>query len=231
MIRRGSGPSHTRSDGKGADRGIPMGIPSQSAPKSGLVGSTANNTAEANTVKAVVPSGTPDPLAALGPILAFVAQRDIDAEQDSARRLQVGDKFSEDFVTACETEVRPAMDAVLERLRQLGGDALIEEHPGGEARFKNQRLTLWMSLKGSIAGEPRLDRHPYLQFEADVEARKVKVDEGDMWRGGGGHTSGRVGMWEVSDLTRQRVTEELLAVVARAAGSNSTQAKVGRPLG
>lgn len=125
----------------------------------------------------------------------------------------------DDFAAACETDVLPAMGAVLERLRQLGGDGLIVEHPGGETRFPNRRLTLWMSLKGEIVGEPREDRHPYLQLEADVEQRKVQVNEGDMWRGGGGHSSGRAGLWEVSDLTRQRVTEELLAIARRAAGA------------
>ena len=109
------------------------------------------------------------------------------------------------------------MAAVLERLCQLGGARLIEEHPGGEARFRNPRLALWMSLKGEIVGEPHLDRYPYLQLEADVEALKVQVDEGDMWRGAGGNSTGRAGTWEMADLTRRRVTEELLAVAQRAA--------------
>lgn len=201
-----------------------MGTPSQTPPIPSLVGSTGDGESEGL-------STTTDPLAGFGPILAAVAQRDVDAAEDSAHRLQVGDKFSDDFAAACETEVRPAMNAVLERLRQLGGDGLIEEHPGGEARFRNRRLTLWMSLKGRIVGEPRLDRYPYMQLEADVEARKVKVDEGDMWRGAGGNSSGRVGEWQISDLTRQRVTEELLAVAARAAGPISAQAKGDRSPG
>ena len=109
------------------------------------------------------------------------------------------------------------MAAVLERLCQLGGARLIEEHPGGEARFRNPRLALWMSLKGDIVGEPHLDRYPYLLLEADVEALKVQVDEGDMRRGAGGNSTGRAGTWDMVDLTRRRVTEELLAVAQRAA--------------
>jgi hypothetical protein len=62
-----------------------------------------------------------------------------------------------------------------------------------------------MSLKGDIVGEPHLDRYPYLQLEADVEALKVQVDEGDMWRGAGGNSTGRAGTWEMVDLTRNRV--------------------------
>jgi hypothetical protein len=147
-----------------------------------------------------------------------VAQKDRDSDELTADRLEAGQKFLEDFAAACATEVRPAMDAVLERLRQLGGGGLVEEHPGGEARVHNPRLALWMSLKGEIVGEPRLDRYPYLQLEADVEKRKVQVDEGDMWRGAGGHSSGRVGAWDVAELTRDRITKELLAIAGRAAG-------------
>ena len=159
-----------------------------------------------------------DPLEGFGPILAAVAQRDRDSEEITADRVEAGQKFLADFATACADEVRPAMDTVLERLRQLGGGGLVEEHAGGEARFRNPRLTLWVSLKGEVVGEPRLDRYPYLQFEADVDRRKVQVDEGDMWRGAGGHSSGRVGAWDLAELTRRRVTDELLAIARRAAG-------------
>jgi len=157
-----------------------------------------------------------DPLAALGPLVAEVAERDRGSAELTADRLEAGQKFLADFATACTTDVRPAMTAVLERLQHLGGGGLIEEHPGGEARFRQPRLVLWMSLKGEV-GEPRQDRFPYLQLEANVEKLKVQVDEGDMWRGAGGTTSGRAGTWEVVDLTRQRVTEELLAIARRAA--------------
>jgi hypothetical protein len=187
-----------------------MGAPS-------LNSTTSSPAGLASVIEGAGPSSATDPLAGLDPILAAVAQRDRDAAEITADRLDAGQKFLDDFATACATEVRPAMDAVLERLRQLGGGGLIEEHPGGEARFRSPRLALWMSLKGEMVGEPRLDRFPYLLFEADVQGRKVQVDEGDMWRGAGGHTSGRVGVWQISDLTRQRVTEELLAIARRAA--------------
>jgi len=187
-----------------------MGAPSLNSTTSGPVGL-------ANVIEGVGLSTATDPLAGFDPILAAVAQRDRDAAEITADRLDAGQKFLDEFAAACATEVRPAMDAVLERLRQRGGGGLVEEHPGGEARFRSPRLALWMSLKGEMVGEPRLDRFPYLLFEADVQGRKVQVDEGDMWRGAGGHTSGRVGSWEISDLTRRRVTEELLAIARRAA--------------
>ncbi len=168
-------------------------------------------------VEVATPAGESDPLAALGPIVAAVEESDRRSSELTADRREAGQKFLEDFATACETEVKPAMKAVLERLSQLGGGGLIEEHPGGEARFRNPRLGLWMSLKGEIVGEPHLDRYPYLQLEADVETLKVQVDEGDMWRGAGGNSTGRAGTWDLADLTCRRVTEELLAVAQRAA--------------
>jgi hypothetical protein len=164
------------------------------------------------------PTTATDPLEGFGPVLAAVAQRDLDSEVRTADRVEAGQKFLDDFAAACTAEVRPAMTAVLDRLRQLGGGGLVEEHSGNEARFRNPCITLWMSLKGEITGEPRLDRHPYLQLEADVDRRKVQVDEGDMWRGSGGHSSGRVAAWEVGELTRERVINELLAVARRASG-------------
>ena len=109
------------------------------------------------------------------------------------------------------------MEAVLDRLRQYGGDGLIEEHPGGEARVSTPRLTLWMSLQGEISGAPRLDRHPYLQLDADVDNRMIRLTEGDNWQGGGAAHLGSTGTWKPADVTRALVIEELLAIVRRSA--------------
>ena len=105
-----------------------------------------------------------DPLAELGPLLAAVAQRDSESTEAARGRAALERKFLDDFARACLQEIRPAMIAVLKRLQQLGGDGIIEEHAGGETRFRKPRITLWMSLKDEIVGEPRLDRHPYLLF-------------------------------------------------------------------
>ena len=188
-----------------------MGVPAETPTASNAVGTDDVGEGAGTSIAT-------DPLAGFAPVLAAVAQRDRDSAELTADLLQAGQKFLDDFAAACETKVRPAMEAVLERLRQLGGGGLIQEHQGDEARFPKPRLAMWMSLKGEMAGEPRLDRYPYLQLEADLEGRKVQVDEGDMWRGAGGRRSGRVGAWEVRDLTRERVTEELLAIARRAAG-------------
>jgi hypothetical protein len=188
--------------------GAPVVTPATSRPADS-VGSGKDEGADLG-----VPTGD-EVLAAFAPLLAAVAQRDRDSAALGTERLAAEQKFLADFARACETEVKPAMEAVLQRLRQLGGDALVEEHPGGEARFTKPRIALWMSLEGEV-GVPRLDRHPYLLLEAEVQARKVQVDEGDMWRGAGGNSSGRVGKWDVSELTRDRVLRELLAIVQRA---------------
>ena len=158
-----------------------------------------------------------DPLAALDRILADVAQKDrLRAEQNAEEHDEM-QRFLAEFHAVCDAEVRPAMAAVLERLRDHGGGGVIEEHPGGEARFRHPSLILWMSLEGEIAGVPRADLEPYLQLEADVEHRAIEVSEGDMWRKAGGKRSGRIGSWQLSDLTREHVIDELLAIARRAA--------------
>jgi len=168
------------------------------------------------TATGTPPASVADLLAGFGPVVAAVAQRDRDSAELTADKLEAGQKFLDDFAKACDKEVRPAMNAVVQELQKLGGGGLVEEHPGGEARFKKPRIMLWMSLEGEV-GVPRLDRYPYLLFEADIDVGKVQVDEGDMWRGAGGNRSGRVGAWEVPELTEERIVGELLAVAQRAA--------------
>ncbi len=166
------------------------------------------------------PMGT-DSLAELGPILAAVAQWDRESAEIAAERAELAQNFLDEFAKACENEVRPAMLAVLQRLQELDGDGLVEEHPGGEPRFQKPRIAMWMSLKGQIAEEPRLDRYPYLLLEADVQSRTIQVDEGNMWRGAGGNFSGRVGAWELTELTHERIAKELVAVCSQAVWSTS----------
>ena len=157
-------------------------------------------------------------LAEIDSILAALSERDLKSAAGAADKLAAQEGFLTEFSTVCQTQVRPAMEAVLGRLQHDGGGGLIEEHPGGEARFPTPRLTLWMSLQGEIVGTPRPDRHPYLQLDGDVIRREVRVSEGDMWNGGGSH-SGRIGAWLLSDTSHDRVMQELLDIVRRSAGS------------
>jgi hypothetical protein len=150
-------------------------------------------------------------------IVAEVAQRDRQLVAEDAAEHDDMQLFLTAFRDACESEVRPAMEAVLQRLRDHGGGGVIEQHPGGEARFRHPSLSLWMSLQGEIVGEPRADREPYLELEAVVDVRLIQVSEGDMWRGAGGKRSGHIGSWQISDLTGDRIIAELLAIARRAA--------------
>ncbi len=169
---------------------------------------------------AAPPAGQPaaDPLAELDTILAGVARQDEAGAARVAAQEAATAAFRAAFAEACTREAKPAMEAVTERLRRLGGDGLVVEHPGGEARFREPSLVLWMSLEDAIDGDPRPDRLPYLQLEADAATQEVQVIEGDMWRGAGGNRSGRVGAWKVDEVTAGHVTRELLAIARRAAG-------------
>jgi hypothetical protein len=158
-----------------------------------------------------------DPLVEIESILAALKRDDRLSAESASRLLEVRQDFLDEFQAICRTEARPAMQAVLDRLRQYGGDGLIEEHPGGEARVSTPRLTLWMSLQGQISGAPRLDRHPYLQLDADVDNRTIRLTEGDNWQGRGTSHGGTAGSWKPEDVTQALVTEELLAIVRRSA--------------
>ncbi len=156
-----------------------------------------------------------DPLAEIDDLM----QKRRDDQQSSASqgaRLTADRlEFSAQFARVCQEQVRPAMDGILERLRSNGGGGIIEEHPA-DFRYQNHRLVMWMSLEGEIVGAPRQDRHPYLQLDADVAKRDVAVSEGDMWHGHGGNSSGKIGEWQLSEITTTRVTEEILAILRRA---------------
>jgi hypothetical protein len=158
-----------------------------------------------------------DPLAGIDLIVADVARRSQEAAERDVHEVGDRENFLTGFQAACETNVLPAMHAVLDRLKKAGGGGVIEEHRGDEPRFPTPRLTLWMSLEGTIGDSPRPDRHPYLELEADVDHRLVQVSEGDMWRGGGGGRSGRVDALPLCDLTHDHITQELLRIARRSA--------------
>ncbi len=184
--------------------------------------STSSNSPESRRLTAVHPkdataAGAADPLVEIESILAALNREDQLSAESASRSLQARQDFFDEFHAVCRTEVRPAMEAVLERLRQYGGDGLIEEHPGGEARVSTPRLTLWMSLQGEISGAPRLDRHPYLQLDADVDNGMIRLTEGDNWQGHGTSHGGSAGNWKPADVTRALVIEELLGIVRRSA--------------
>lgn len=159
----------------------------------------------------------PDPLAEIATVLAALKQQDEDSAETAAHVLEDRQAFVDGFRALCAAEIRPAMEAVLDRLRQAGGDGLVEEHPGGEPRVATPRLTLWMSLQGPVGDPPRQDRNPYLQLDADVAGRVIRLSEGDSWRGSGAGYSGSAGTWKLADVTQASVVQELLGIVRRSA--------------
>ncbi len=159
-----------------------------------------------------------DPLAEIDRIMK---ERQDDLQQSAERSARISaerSEFSLEFATVCEHRIRPAMEAILERLRRNGGGGIIDERPEDLGQHHSHRLTLWMSLNGEIKGTPRQDRHAYLQLDADVDERCVIVTEGDAPRGPGGTHSGRVGQWELEEITSARVTDEALAILRRSIG-------------
>jgi hypothetical protein len=125
--------------------------------------------------------------------------------------------FLSAFAAKCEKEIAPAMESIVSRLRANGGGGLVDYEPDGGRVTTTPRLTLWMSFEGEITGTPRQDRHPYFQLDADVGSEKAKISEGDMWEGGGSHHSGPLGLWDLEAVTAERVTDEVLSILSRAA--------------
>jgi hypothetical protein len=168
--------------------------------------------------------GSDDPLAEIDRLMQARLDDERRAADDRARLAADRSEFSTDFESVCEAQVRPPMEAIIERLRRNGGGGLITERPEDRSRDYTHRLTLWMSLSGEIAGAPRQDRHPYLQLDADVDKRVVLVSAGDMWEGHGGNHTGRVGEWQLSEIDAALVTEEVLAILRRSIGPTMDRA-------
>lgn len=174
------------------------------------------------TDRAVDTASAKDPLAEIDRLME---QRHDEEQRSAARTAQLlvdRSDFSTQFIAICAEQVRPPMEAIIERLRRNGGGGLIEEDAEDVSRHRGHRLTLWMSLEGEIAGTPRQDRHPYLQLDADVNKRAVVLSEGDMWLGHGGNRSGKVGEWWLPEITAALVTKEALAILRRSVGQPTT---------
>ena len=163
------------------------------------------------------PAVATDALSEIGAVVAALKQQDVDSAENAAHLLEGRQAFFAEFREVCDEKVRPAMQAVVDRLRLEGGDGIIETHPGGEPRVATPRLTLWMSLQGPIEGAPRQDRNPYLQLDADVTEGVIRVTEGDSWGGGGAGHSGAAGTWSLTEVTRDLVIGEVADIVRRSA--------------
>jgi hypothetical protein len=126
--------------------------------------------------------------------------------------------FSAEFTRRFEGDVRPAMEGILDRLRRDGGGGAIVERPEDQSRLFSHRFTLWMSLSGEIEGNPRQDRHAYLQLDANVDGSVVGVSEGDLWRNRPQGSSGKVADWTLEEMDAGHVDQEAIAILRRSAG-------------
>jgi hypothetical protein len=159
-----------------------------------------------------------DALADIDVIMRGRDRRLHDAIARSAHDEAVRAAFLAEFTEICGREIRPAAQAVIEKLQQNGGGGEIDTGHGVSVPHPSDpRLTVWLSLAGEIVGHPRPDRHPYLQLDAESGGQTVLVSEGDMWQGHGGNRSGRIGQWQLLEITSELVTAHLLAIIRRAA--------------
>ena len=169
----------------------------------------------------VVPAGVDDPLAEIDVLMQKQLDDDQRSADDTTRIAADRAKFATEFTAACDQQIRPPMEVILERLRQNGGGGQIEERPDDRTRHHSHRLTLWISLRGEIMGAPRQDRHPYFELEANVDKRLVTISAGDMWNGRGGSKSGRVGERPLAEITDTFITAEVLGIIRRSLRSTT----------
>jgi len=158
---------------------------------------------------------TTDLLEQVDEVFRVRAQQLQASAEQQARAGSTQARLHDDVAALCTQEIRAAMEAFLVRLRTNGGGGLLEERAGIAGTGVAPRMRLWMSLSGEILGRPRQDRNPYLQLDFEMTTRQITVAEGDMWQGHG--AAGRVGAWDVSEVTNVLVTRALLAVLQRAA--------------
>jgi hypothetical protein len=159
------------------------------------------------------PAKGKDDLVEVDEALGLWSRREREFAQQQAGEQADRDRFLADFADISERVLRPTLEAVIQRLRRDGGDGILQER--GSDGVHGPRLTLWMSLEGEISAEPRQDRNPFLQLDADVAHRRVDVWEGDMWQRQG--LSRETPPWRLSEISPAGVTERVVGILGRAA--------------
>jgi hypothetical protein len=129
------------------------------------------------------------------------------AEDEAARTA-----FLHGFDDAVTSVIRPAMEAVVARLHQDGGGGRVVQVEPNE--LHRPRITLWMSLSGDLASEPRQELNPFLQLDADAVFRRIDVWEGDMVDKQG--TSRATTPWKLSEVTTASVSDRIVDILRRA---------------
>ncbi len=150
-------------------------------------------------------------------ILERWSERESEFVEEQERVRAERERLVADFEDLSRLVIKPAMESIIQRLRKDGGDGVIQEGQSGVAH--GPRLTLWMSLKGQIAGLPRQDLNPYLQLDLDVEHLQVDVWEGDMWGKRG--TCRRTSPWTLEEISSESVIDRAVAILSRATDHGS----------
>jgi hypothetical protein len=158
-----------------------------------------------------------DPLAQIDEIERSWIDGERHRAEEAERVVAASSAFSADFTRRFEDDVRPAMEAIIERLQADGGGGVILERAADESRHFTHRFTLWLSLLGEIKGIPREDRYPYLRLDADVDKRCVEVWEGDLWRNRRGGTSRKVAVWTLQEMDGPHAEREAIEILRRSA--------------
>lgn len=158
------------------------------------------------------PPPSSDSVAEIDGIVGAWSERRSEEAERNAQAAAEREQFVSDFMRISDSVIRPTMQSAADRLEKDGGGGLVETHQADATH--GPRIVLWMSLEGSISGEPREDHNPYLRLDADIPHRSVAVWEGDMWQNKG--ASGPSMPLVLSDITSESVTELVLGILRRA---------------
>ena len=139
-----------------------------------------------------------------------------DRQEDFARKASEAqaerDEFLDSFSQIMRGAIKPAMEAIVQRLEEDGGDGMIWE--GESEAMQRPRVILWMSLKGKMSASPRQDRNPYLQLDVDVARHRIDVWEGDMWENS--VVSRATAPWDLEDITPETIDRAVMGILDRA---------------
>ena len=187
-------------------------------PVHGALGGEPEMAKEIGDDEVVAPNrnGIEDSGAVIDEILDHWAGRERKWAEERLETKTARERFLQDFKEISQNTIKPAMEAVVQRLEKDGGGGIVWD---GESRTTHRpRLILWMSLEGEITGTPRQDRNPYLQLDANVIYRRIDVWEGDMWEKLG--TSRATSPWELSQISSESITERIMGILEQAASHN-----------
>ena len=142
--------------------------------------------------------------------------RDWQSAQGAAFDLDASHEFLDQFSRLCESEVRPVMEAVATRLSIYGGGGIVEMRRGGNPRRRGPRLTMWLSLK-----EEMVVFRAQNVTHACVSRRTLRgvASQSPLASGHPRIVATGLIVWQLSDVTQAKVTNELTDIIGRLVAS------------